>query len=119
MELPNRYFPDPVTHNALLMMGDSKALAYQWITEYAKNISPGEPEDDDPDYYRDVRPVTAEEMIDAAASQQGEQWGGDYICRGGEYEGFRVDGTFWDKFAIVMGIERNDVEESNFFTCSC
>lgn len=39
--------------------------------------------------------------------------------RGGEYEGFQLDSTFWDKFAIVMGIERESVEERSFFTCSC
>lgn len=109
-----RYYPDD-THDALVIMGNPKALAYQWIVEYAKNISPTP----DPDSYYNDSPVTADEMIEAALSQQDSKWGGDYICRGGEYEGFSVDPMFWDKFAIVAGIERESVEERSFFTCSC
>lgn len=110
-----RYSPDS-THDALVIMGNPRALAYQWIVEYAKYISP-EKQEDDSDYY-DTSPVDAEELIEAALSHQDGGWG-DYICRGGEYEGFQLDPTFWDKFAIVMGIKRETVEERSFFTCSC
>lgn len=113
-----RYTPDS-THDALVIMGNPRALAYQWIVEYAKYISPKERTDDDDDGgYYNTTPVSAEELIEAANSHQDGGWG-DYICRGGEYEGFQLDSTFWDKFAIVMGIERESVEERSFFTCSC
>jgi hypothetical protein len=103
-------------HEALLVMADPQALAYAWIEAYALNISPDANDSDDD--YEDDSPVTAEDLINHADSHQGEGWG-DYICRGGTYEGFRIDPMFWDKYATVCGIPRESVQENSFFTCSC
>lgn len=115
--MTDRYVPG-ADHKSRVVIGDPRALAYQWIIEYAKNISPTPSEDPEDHTYEDNRPVTAEELIDAAMSHQNNTWG-EYICRGGEYEGFRVDMTFWDKLAIVVGRPRDEIEELSFFTCSC
>lgn len=115
--MAERYYPG-TDHKSRVLIGDPRALAYQWIVEYAKNISP-EP---DPEYeseYADTNPVDADELIETALTHQGENSWGDYICRGGTFEGFSVDPTFWDKFAIVTGIEREEVSQNSFFTCSC
>ncbi len=39
--------------------------------------------------------------------------------RGGAFEGFSVDPTFWDKLAIIKEIEIPDESRNSFFSCSC
>lgn len=99
-------------HDVLLMCLDPVALAYQWIIEYAKNLSDQVSEDD---YGGDV---TVDDLMQAADSHQNGGWG-DYISRGGAFEGQGVDSTFWAKYAIVRGKEIDSIEQAHFFSCSC
>lgn len=98
-------------HTARVMVGDKPALAWEWIKAYAANLTDqcnGEGRDE----------VTPEELIETANSHQDGSWG-DYITRGGAFEGESVESTFWDKYAEFTGRDRDSIEENSFFSCSC
>lgn len=101
-----------------LMCGDPVALAYKWIESYAENLSDLAFRQED-EY--DKSPITVDELIDTALSHVDSEtlWSGDYITRGGAFEGVGVDPTFWDKLAIVKGAEIPQESRNNFFSCSC
>jgi hypothetical protein len=108
-------------HDVRCMCGDPVALAYAWIKGYAENLNAlcGDPDDEDDEYYGSV---TVDELLEVADSQQpqsGHRWGGDYLSRGGAFEGLSVDPTFWKHYAVFRGIPEDKVEEAHFFSCSC
>jgi hypothetical protein len=76
------------------------AVAEQkWVTDFADNVG-----------------STYDEIMAAAESYLQS---GDYLCRGGTFEGQSVPDEFWDKYEII---KRKRVEESDrgtFFSCSC
>lgn len=102
-------------HDVRLLIGDPAAEAYEWLKAYALNISDMVDSDSD---YGDTSGISLEELLETAESHAGDAWG-DYIVRGGTFEGFSVDPTFWDKLSTFKGeeIPRND--RNNFFSCSC
>lgn len=110
-------FPyDPETHEARLMCSDPVAVAFQWMVEYAKNLA------DQCDSEDSYGTVTVADLLEAADSHQpenGSRWGGDYISRGGAFEGQSVDPTFWAMYAKFRQKPLEDVEEAHFFSCSC
>ncbi|QHJ80262.1 MAG: hypothetical protein [Caudoviricetes sp.] len=112
---------DKALCEALLVMGDEKAVAWAWIQAYALNLKQQIDEyvdsDEDGGYVQN-RIESAEDLMEIADSHQNGGWG-DYVCAGGLFEGEHVDPTFWDKYAIVRGIPRDQVEASGLFTCSC
>lgn len=101
-------------HAILLREENPIALAYQWIVNYAYQLSDGIDEDDGDE-------ITADELIDTAMSHIDKEtlWGGDYVVRGGHLEGEYTDSTFWDKLAILKGIIIPEEDRINFFSCSC
>jgi hypothetical protein len=104
-------------HEARVICGDPQALAYEWIKAYAKNLS-----DQCADEEYSSSEVTVDELLDTADSHQPEsnsRWGGDYITRGGAFEGQGVEPMFWEKYAVLKGKSLDEVEESHFFSCSC
>lgn len=109
----------PEEHDARLKEGCVIAQAYEWIAAYALNLTQ-DVKDCHRQYYGSEggREVTVEDLMDAADSHQGEGWG-DYIVRGGTFEGERVDPTFWTKYAILREKELDDVKQDSFFSCSC
>lgn len=113
---------DKALCEALLIMGDEKAVAWAWIQAYALNLKQEIDEyvdDEDNECYSvSNRIESAEDLMRIADSHQKGGWG-DYVCAGGLFEGERVDPTFWDKYAIVRDIPRDQVEASGLFTCSC
>lgn len=99
-------------HEARLIIEDPVALAYEWIRAYARSISG----------YDESETITAEELIGTAMSNFNRRengWSGDSICRGGLLEGMNPEPLFWDKLAVLKGIEIPDYKRENFFTCSC
>lgn len=106
-------------HDVRVACLDPVALAYEWITQYAKNLT------DQVNDAHDARggPVTVDDLLDIADSHQPENdstgWGGDYLVRGGTFEGESIDPTFWAKYAILRGKQLEDVEQAHFFSCSC
>ena len=102
-----------------VLMGDKKAEAYMWITRYVDNLNSMIDESNADEYaeYTHDR-VTFDELIEHANSHQGEGWG-DYIVRGGVFEGVGIDPVFWDKYAILRDIPRDEVNANSFFSCSC
>lgn len=108
-------FPED-QHEARLMVGDPAAQAYEWIKAYADNLSDQCAEYSCNDYQHDG--VSIDELISAGESQLGDGWG-EYISRGGVFEGEHLDPTFWDKLAILKGIEIPSEKRNNFFSCSC
>jgi hypothetical protein len=97
-----------------IMCGDPQALAYKWIESYLENLNSHlRREDGDEE-------VTLDELIDTAMSHLDEsgRWG-DYITRGGAFEGVDTDPMFWEKLAILKGIEIPDEKRVSFFSCSC
>lgn len=114
-DLNQDHLPYPVEeHGPRLMCGDPVAQAYEWIRAYARNLSDQVASASD-SYGGDV---TVDELMETADSHQGEGWG-DYIGRGGTFEGEDVDPTFWEKYAIVRGKPLDEVEQNSLFTCSC
>lgn len=106
----------PQTHDPRIMCADPVELAFQWIIEYAKNLTDQCDSDDSYGY------VSVSELLKTADSQQPDndsRWGGDYISRGGAFEGQSVDPTFWKMYAIFREKPIEDVEEAHFFSCSC
>lgn len=98
-------------HKARLICGDPVAEAYEWISAYAKNLTEMCDEGDE---------VTVDELLECADSQQeGSRWGGDYISRGGAFEGYQVEDMFWKKYAIFRGKELENLNQYSFFSCSC
>ena len=104
---------DRSLHEAQLLVGDPRALAYEWIIRYAASIS-------DPNY--DDGTVTAEELIETGHNNSlrnpDERISG-YITRGGLLEGVSVDYVFWDKLAIFLEKEIPQDRRNNFFSCYC
>lgn len=114
---PNHVPYPPEEHDARLKEGCVIAQAYEWIAAYALNLTQ---DVEDGNRHRDYEcsPVTVDDLMDAADSHQGEGWG-DYIVRGGTFEGEYVDPTFWTKYAILREKELDDVKQDSFFSCSC
>jgi hypothetical protein len=105
-------------HDARRMCGDPRALAYEWIKAYAENLS----DRAEGNGYNSA-PITVEELIQTAIShlpdEEGNSRWGDYITRGGTFEGESTDPVFWEKLAILKDIEIPNDKRSNFFSCSC
>lgn len=68
-----------------------------WITEYAREIGS--------DY---------DEIMEAAANYQAT---GDYLVRGGTFEGVYLPDEFWDKYEVVK--RTRVTSRGSFFGCSC
>lgn len=107
-------------HEVRLMVQDPKALAYEWIKAYVDNLNDRIDIDNDghDDDWGPAEPITIQEVIQVASSHLEDGWG-DYINRGGTFEGFYTEDTFWDKLAILKGIEIPTEKRNNFFSCSC
>lgn len=109
------YLPFPEDQlDVRVMCNDPQALAYKWIVAYLENLN--DRIDDD-----DGEKITLDELIETAMTHMDEnsRWGGDYIVRGGAFEGEGTDPTFWDKLAILRDIEIPEEKRGNFFSCSC
>lgn len=108
-------------HEGRAIMGDLPALAYEWIKAYALNLTDQVKQSVGDDDYYDNSPITAELLIETANSHQkdGNNNWGDYIIRGGTFEGESVDPLFWEKYAQFTGRDREDVQDNDFFSCSC
>lgn len=109
------YVPDD-THKALVLIEHPEALAYEWIIQYAKNLSANIDKDEYGFYEEEI---TAEELIETAQTHLGDAAWGDYITRGGALEGIYTDSVFWDKLAILLGKEIPTSQHANFFSCAC
>lgn len=107
------WYPDypPSEHQVRLMVGDPVAEAWQWIMSYAESLGSDSEEGE----------VTADELVETAMShvKSKSRWGGDYICKRGLLEGVSVDNTFWEKLAVLEGVEIPQDKRNNFFSCSC
>lgn len=111
-------------HDTRLMMGDPVAQSYEWIKRYALSLGTG-------NCYEhcgscdECAQITAEELIEYGSAwvedkRDDEGWRiADYLCKGGALEGTSTDPMFWDKLAILKGIEIPANKRENFFTCSC
>lgn len=108
-------------HEARVICGDPQALAYAWILAYAANLNDQcQPRDDDDDSR--YGSVTVTDLLEVADSHQPDadsRWGGDYLSRGGAFEGEQVDPTFWKHYAVFRNKPIEEVEEASFFSCSC
>lgn len=103
-----------------MIVGDKQAIAYAWIEAYVENLNEmisGERDPDDEDDPYSGGDLTADEVIDIALENLAGGWG--YISRGGTFEGYQLDPTFWDKLADLKGIEIPSHDRNSFFSCSC
>jgi len=113
-------FPYPENeHKSRVICGDPVALAYEWIRAYTENLNSRINQAEDGSL------LTMKEVIETAMSHVNASDGpyawGDYITRGGAFEGVRIDPTFWDKLADFKQIEISHDKRNNFlsFSCSC
>lgn len=121
LDLKNLPWQSEGEFNALLMIGDPEAKqydAYKWIEAYAAQLSAQVTESYDYDEYRHDG-VSVEELIEVGLSNIRDDGWGDYISRGGAFEGESVEPMFWDKLAIYMDIEIPHDKRGSFFSCSC
>ena len=105
-------------HETRLAIGDPKAVAFAWIQAYTKNLN-RMIDDDYNDDYGPHNHITISELIETAESQLNPHSYGDYIVRGGTFEGHYVDDLFWDKLAVLKEIEIPQNKRNSFFSCSC
>lgn len=109
-------YPDdtPEVQSVRRMVGDPLMLAYAWIEAYVENVNNMLNRDED-------NPISVDELIETAFShiESNHSWGGDYIVRGGTFEGYQMDPTFWDKLAILKQIEIPQDRRQDFFSCAC
>ena len=96
------------------MCGDPVATAYEWLKGYTDNLNSMMNSYEDEDH----TPITIEELINTGMSHLSDSWG-DYIVRGGSFEGTSIDPTFWDKLAQFKQIEIPMDKRNNFLSCSC
>lgn len=108
-----RPYPDD-QHSVRLMCGDPIAIAYEWISAYVENLNSRIDEDDG-------SLITMDELIETAMSHVDSEssWGGDYLIRGGAFEGVDVDPMFWDKLSILKQITIPQKNRNSFLSCSC
>ncbi len=100
-------------HQARMICGDPIALSYEWLKSYLENLN-----SQIDDY--DGSEVSFDELIDTGISHiSNDRYGGDYIIRGGRFEGISTDPTFWDKLAQFKQINIPQNKRGNFFRCSC
>ena len=104
-------------HQAALILGDPVAQAFEWIRAYAQNLTEKCKGDDY--YHGSDSEITVEELMSIADSRQVEGAWGDYLSRGGAFEGESLDPTFWKYYAIFKEIPQEEVNEQSFFSCSC
>ena len=106
-------------HSVRLMVGDPKALAFEWMKAYARNLSEMSINEDEDDY-SDDNEVTVEDLIHCGKSalDPSKSWF-ESISRGGAFEGYEVDAFYWDKLAILLDIDIPENKRNNFFSCSC
>lgn len=116
VKLAEPSLPEPTEeeiHRAAAMMGDPRALAKDWIINWLEEVN-SQLDEDDGD------PITFEGLVDTAMTHVGSStWGGDYISRGGAFEGFHTPDEFWDKLADYKEINIPNKSRNNFFSCSC
>jgi hypothetical protein len=117
MSIHNPY-PNEADMKVRVMVGDPVAIAYLWLVAYLENINSMITGSHDEFNYQGE--LSFDELIDTALSHVGDDdpWG-DYITRGGIFEGFRMDPTFWDKLAILKEIDIPQSQRGTIFSCSC
>lgn len=81
------------------LIGDMKKIeeAKTWIIYYAQSLG-----------------LDYDELMEAAESHINH---GDYLIRGGTFEGLRTSHEFWEQYEIVTNTKVGDM--GNFFSCSC
>lgn len=106
---------DTTNHQANILLLLPQAVAYEWILRYLDNLN---------DMIRDGNgyghsdPITLDELLSTAESHLDGGWG-DYIIRGGTFEGYPLDMTFWDKYEILFEKEIPYKDRTSFLSCSC
>lgn len=99
-------------HNTLVLLGEPKAVAYEWFKRYAQALS-----DDRNDPYGEGI-ITAEELIETASGNVLHDYG-DYLVKGGLLEGVSPPNEFWDHLSNYLGVPIENSKRNNFFNCSC
>jgi len=71
----------------------------KWVADFADSIG-----------------TTYTEIMDAAEDYLSS---GEYLCRGGDFEGYSIPDEFWDKFEAIKRRRVADAERGSFLSCSC
>lgn len=99
-------------HNTLVLLGEPRAVAYEWIKKYAESFG---------ETY-DGRSINAEDLIaygkDYYEDSERGVWP-DYLSKGGLLEGQSTSDEFWVQLGIYLGKELDSEHTGNFFSCSC
>ena len=110
-----KHLPYPeIEHTARVMVCDPVALAFEWIKAYGDHLTGM--------YYDDVfHHISVDELVDTAMSnlEGSSNWADTYINKGSVLDGEIVDPVFWEKLAILKGIEIPAEKRNSFFSCSC
>lgn len=100
------------------MVGDQMAEAYMWLVAYTANLNDRISQHYENGYSH--HEISLDELITIGMSHvdSSDGWG-EYLTRGGTFEGEHLDETFWDKLAALKQIEIPHGCRQNFFGCSC
>lgn len=103
-------YPDESDLQVRVMVGDQVAIAWLWLLAYLDNVNKRITDYAD-DNHESYNLITIDEFIDTGIT-------GDYITRGGVFEGFHLDPLYWEKLSIL---KETEIEPSRygFFNCSC
>lgn len=71
----------------------------KWVTDFAENMG-----------------STYQEIMDGADAYLQS---GDYLVRGGTFEGYHIPDEFWDKYEIIKRAKVAEDERGSFLSCSC
>lgn len=118
MSIPDHWYKenilpwDDIEQKARLLVNEPQAVAWAWLHAYLENLNNriGNYDGDG---------ITFDELMTTADSHQGGAWG-EYIVRGGVFEGFSTDISFWDHYRNFRCVPSEEtVDEASFFSCSC
>jgi len=71
----------------------------KWVTDFAENMG-----------------STYEEIMAGADEYLAS---GDYLVRGGTFEGYHIPDEFWDKYEVIKRTKVLNDERGSFLSCSC
>mgnify|MGYP003476804670 FL=1 len=71
----------------------------KWVTDFAENMG-----------------STYDEIMDGAEAYLQS---GDYLVRGGTFEGYHIPDEFWDKYEAIKRAKVAESERGSFLSCRC
>ena len=120
LDLTNLPWANDAEWEALLLIEHPQAKqyeAYKWLCAYVDQIN-GQITAGNENGYEDYThsEIDVYELIEIGKASQNGGWG-EYICKGGIFEGESTDPLFWPMVNRFLGVP--NVDYGGIFSCSC